>query len=232
MTETPISEAWTPRLPRRFNDALVEDDAPPRGRSSPRRHCPAHPSRLSATGCFALSLNASGKSGRRPARHPHRAPRQQSCSQAFSQIASWIPEPPPRTRADAHYRRRAHRSLHAPAHPRVHDPARVRNGGVNLGPTTPIPTIELAITKYAASLCVISVSVKQECTCKGRLELAPEESIRRGLPAHGRRSLRLIARRSRRARDTSRRLHDSSSRPSPPGFVQGARLLTWREPEA
>lgn len=90
----------------------------------------------------------------------------QTCTQALSQIAAWIPEPA----ADAPVGVTAA----GPADPYMLPPTlafmtlrECGMRGVNLGPMTPLPTIELAIAQYNAAICVVSVSIVHEAGATG-----------------------------------------------------------------
>lgn len=85
----------------------------------------------------------------------------QTCTQALSQIAAWIPEPAPDAPVGL--------TAAGPADPYLLPPMlalmtlrECGMRGVNLGPMTPLPTIELAIAQYTAAICVVSVSIAQE----------------------------------------------------------------------
>lgn len=96
----------------------------------------------------------------------------ESCIQTLGEIATWLPAPAPDAPAAI--------TGAGPGDPYLLPPMltflTLRECGVrvwNLGPCTPLKTVELAITRYMAKLAVLSVSVPQEPSgLRGWIELA------------------------------------------------------------
>lgn len=85
----------------------------------------------------------------------------ESCIQTLAEIAAWLPAPAPDAPAAI--------TAAGPADPYLLPPMltflTLRECGVrvwNVGPCTPLRTVELAIARYKASLAVLSVSVPQD----------------------------------------------------------------------
>jgi excisionase family DNA binding protein len=162
LTETPSLGVVDSSSCTALHDALLEDDAPAARAIICGRFLSGASIAAIGDGLLRPVLERIGELWRHDPRGilvEHRAV--QSCAQALSQIVEWIPEPAAAAPVAV--------TAAGPADPYMLPPIlafmTLRECGlraVNLGPATPLPTIELAMTQYAAAICVISVGVTQE----------------------------------------------------------------------
>ncbi len=162
LTETPDLGLVDSASSAALHDALVEDNAPAARAIICGRFMSGASVAAIGDGLLRPVLQRIGELWNNDPRGilvEHRAV--QSCSQALAQIAAWIPEPAAEAPVAV--------TAAGPADPYMLPPLlacmTLRECGmraINLGPTTPLPTVELAIAQYAAALCVLSVSVNQE----------------------------------------------------------------------
>lgn len=162
LTETPDLGVVDSASSGALHDALLEDDAPAARAIICGRFMSGASVAAIGDGLLRPVLERIGELWKNDPRGiliEHRAV--QSCSQALSQLAAWIPEPAAGAPVGI--------TAAGPADPYMLPPILASMTlrecgmrGVNLGPTTPLSTIELAIGQYEAAMCVVSVSVTQE----------------------------------------------------------------------